>query len=835
MEGKKLKQISSIYQGISDLKVLLKLKDFDVTQKCFVRFFTSVLERTDIENTIQELKRLLPNATIVGSSSAKAVIYQCEQHDNKSVIIINTFETFEPKVKIFEYKDKNATEILDEILSKYTTNEELINIIFSNTSKEIYNKLDSFIQHSNFSEPVLKFVGGVAGSINNKSYVFANDTILEDGVLLFCLEDENFEQNYKAGKTNFFTHTSTAADEISELHEVTKMQGDAIEEIEGIESIEWFYNFLEVENDDLTLDEFKKIAKRDYFSAFTIMSSKHNNMSRCINYNYEKEKLSLYTSEMSVGAKFRVCYLSPKKVLRESYLLCGTALLESIESLFIYSCHTRKSCLENSTKVELKPLYNNDISGVFFQGEICFYDGQNNLYNVSSCVVGFAENESKLLVDTTVLNEDDIRADMKYYDKAIQLQSKMDTDSEDVTNSKFYDAEFGMPNIVKYKHDLNKKLFNKIAMIEVTTADSTIAHAGQEKFYETSKDLWKMLENIVTDNDVREYLNFYILNYKTYIVACSDAISQENFTKFCKQLHEKLGFITSEKTNISEAARFVVVPNCSDMLKSGSTALYANRNSQENFIICQDLEQDMNNLADEAFYIELIKKAIDNNSIVPHYQGMRNNDTDKIDKYEALMRIEEEGKVYYPNSFLDIAKKFKLYNKISRQMITKVLDEFEGREEAVSINVSLYDIESTSFREWLIERLRNYHRPERVVVEFVETEECNDMNLMKEFIKDVHSAGSKIAIDDFGSGYSTFATIANLSPDFIKIDGSIVSEISTNDVNLKILNTICYLAKSLNINTIAEFVDSAAVQALVEENDVNHSQGFYFSKPKPLE
>lgn len=831
-----MKQISQIYTGIDDFTELLYESDIDVLDNCFVRLFTSNKRRNDIESTIQQIKSVLPNCTIVGSTSTKAVVHRCEQYENKSVIIVNSFDNFVPKVKIFSWKDKTDKEILEEILSKYTANEELINIIFSNTSKQIYSVLDTFIQHTNFSDPVLKLVGGVAGAVLDKSYVFANDTILEDGVLLFCLEDKNFEENYKAGTTNYFTHISTAADEISELHEVTKMEGANILEIENVPAIEWFYEFLQVEeDDDLTFEEFKQVAKNKYFTSFTIMSNKHNDMSRCINYDCETDSLSLYTSEMSVGTKFRVCYLSPKKVMRESYLLCGTALLESIQSMFVYSCHSRKSYLTNATKVELKPLQNNDISGVFFHGEICFYDGQNNLYNASSCVVGFAEAESKLLVDTTILKEEDVQADMQFFDKAIMLQSQMDTNSEDVNNSKFYDAEFGMPNIVKYKHDLNKKLFDKIAMIEITTADSTIAYVGQEKFYETSKDIWKVLEGIVTDKHVREYLNFYIVNYKTYIITCSNAITQDDFTKFVRELHSELGFVTSEKTNISEVARFVVVPNCYDMIKVGTSALYANRSSQENFIVCKDFELEIDNLADETFYIELIKRAIDNNSVVPHYQGMRNNETDTIDKYEALMRIEDDGKVYYPNSFLEVAKKFKLYNKISKIMITKVLDEFEDRDEAISINVSLYDIESTSFREWIINRLRNYRKPDRVVVEFVETEECNDLNLMKEFIKDVRSCGSKIAIDDFGSGYSTFATIANLSPDFIKIDGSIVSEISTNDVNLKILNTICYLAKSLSINTIAEYVDSAAVQALVKENDVNHSQGFYFSKPKPLE
>lgn len=130
-------------------------------------------------------------------------------------------------------------------------------------------------------------------------------------------------------------------------------------------------------------------------------------------------------------------------------------------------------------------------------------------------------------------------------------------------------------------------------------------------------------------------------------------------------------------------------------------------------------------------------------------------------------------------------------------------------------------------------RIRKSANPSKIVIEFVETEECAELNLVREFIKDVHDAGGLIAIDDFGSGYSTFNTIINLKPDLIKIDGSIISGIVENPVNLQVMKTICYLASSMGIGTIAEFVDSDAIQALIVENNVNHSQGYLFSVPSP--
>lgn len=826
-----MQQFSQIYSGIGNLHSYLNEQNFDFSQKCLVRLFTAIMTKEEIVSSIAGIKKLIPNADIVGGTSSGAIIFQSAQYEQNSVIIINTFDSISVNATIFDWKDLTPRKVFSTLKPKFTTPDTQVNILFSNTSGQLYDILDDFVHYSNVSHPFISFVGGVAGNVGDKSYVFCNDIILENGVLAF-----SYEPIKDTDKISFFTHTSIAADPISEFHEVTAVNGNQVLEIDKIPAIDWFYKYLDVENDEkISFDEFKKIAGDVHFSGFSIISNKHNDTSRCVLYDTENFIVSLFSSKMSVGSKFKVGYLNPKKVMHESFVMAGKILQENIQSLFVYSCSARKSFLKYAAGLELMPLHKNDVSGGFFLGEISNQDGKNNLYNASCCVVGFSEVEqAHFHVDTSMLLQENIDGDMKFFNKAFNKYNEIVEEYEDTSDSKFFDSDYNLPNVLKYNYDVNKNIFDKIALVDVITADTTISDVGKDKFVETGLELFASLGKFMDRIEIGEFISYYILNYRTFIITGSHMIDDHDFIEAMRKTQERFGFVTSKLTEISAVNRFAVVLNQENMLKVGISTLYANRSSQENFFISgEESIREQENLSNETFYINLLKRAIDNKNVVPYYQGMHNNQTGKIDKYEALMRIIDNDTVYMPDSFMEVAKKFKLYPEISRQMITKVLEQFEELNETVSINVSLYDIESATFREWILYRIRKAPDPAKIVIEFVETEECADLNLVREFIKDVHDAGGKIAIDDFGSGYSTFNTIINLKPDLIKIDGSIISGIVENPVNLQVMKTICYLASSMGIGTIAEFVDSDAIQNLIVESNINHSQGYLFSVPKP--
>ena len=101
-----------------------------------------------------------------------------------------------------------------------------------------------------------------------------------------------------------------------------------------------------------------------------------------------------------------------------------------------------------------------------------------------------------------------------------------------------------------------------------------------------------------------------------------------------------------------------------------------------------------------------------------------------------------------------------------------------------------------------------------------------------EFVKEVKRYGAKIAIDDFGSGYSNFSMLAVMKVDYIKIDGSLISNIDRNENSLLVVESIVDFARKLGISVIAEFVYSSTIYSKVKELGIEYSQGFYIDKPR---
>jgi c-di-GMP phosphodiesterase len=232
--------------------------------------------------------------------------------------------------------------------------------------------------------------------------------------------------------------------------------------------------------------------------------------------------------------------------------------------------------------------------------------------------------------------------------------------------------------------------------------------------------------------------------------------------------------------------------------------------------------------------VNTIQSAIEDDRIIPYFQGIVDNRTRTVTKYEALIRmIDTDGKVISPFFFLEHAKKSKLYDKLTRIMIAKTFAVFEELEYEFSINLTLHDIMSEETRAFICETLDRSSAASRLVFEIVETEEIENFSEVIEFIKTVKAHGCKIAIDDFGTGYSNFSYLSKLDVDYIKIDGSLIKNINIDEDYLLTVESILHFAQKKKIATIAEFVEDEAIFAKLVELGIDYSQGYLFSVPAP--
>ncbi len=398
------------------------------------------------------------------------------------------------------------------------------------------------------------------------------------------------------------------------------------------------------------------------------------------------------------------------------------------------------------------------------------------------------------------------------------------------------DVRFNVKSYEQFLIDNEVYKFNKICMTEVVNADMMMANFDEEKYYRTSAEILAMGNMAYKQMGIDNIIHVYIHSYKTFMAVANDSISDEDFYKLMKTNHEQYELIRGQQTGLSGVSRFAIAFG-TDLVNRCLSAYYANKDLQNNFIEVTNEKEKLEQQREDLLKLfDVLTYALKNDKVVPFFHGIHNNKLNKITKYEALMRvIDEGGRIHYPASFLEAAKKLKLYLPLSKAMIDKSLKMFEGKESALSINISLYDVQSDDFREWFLPRLKAHPHPERVIIEFVETENYSNNNLLFEFLEEVRKLGCLIAVDDFGVGYATYTSIISLKPDIIKIDGDIIRTLVTRKDSNIILDSICYMARLIGSEIVAEFVENEDIQKIIVANSIESSQGYYFVKPESFD
>ncbi|MFW6307251.1 MAG: EAL domain-containing protein, partial [Campylobacterales bacterium] len=244
---------------------------------------------------------------------------------------------------------------------------------------------------------------------------------------------------------------------------------------------------------------------------------------------------------------------------------------------------------------------------------------------------------------------------------------------------------------------------------------------------------------------------------------------------------------------------------------------------------------DLEKIKENISMVQRIKEAIEEDRVVPYFQPIVDAKSGEVKKYESLVRIEEDSEALSPYFFLDIAKKVKLYSAISQTMMEKSIKMSREKDIDITINISIEDVLESRNSHFICSLLeQNRDVAEKITFEIIESEEIESYELLMEFIKVVKSYGCKIAIDDFGSGYSNFDYLFNFDVDILKIDGSLIKNIDHDKNSYTIVKTIASFAKEANIETVAEFVHNQEVAQIVKDLGIDFSQGYFFGKPMKM-
>ncbi|WP_375754065.1 EAL domain-containing protein [Vibrio sp. HN007] len=210
--------------------------------------------------------------------------------------------------------------------------------------------------------------------------------------------------------------------------------------------------------------------------------------------------------------------------------------------------------------------------------------------------------------------------------------------------------------------------------------------------------------------------------------------------------------------------------------------------------------------------------------------------------FEILVRIRDtNGDFISPGIFMPASEKYNVAHQIDKAVVTKTLVWLEAHPEVVerlgacAINLSGQSFGNREFITYLVDAIQHSSVPgEKLAIEITETAAMGNISQAIEHFSMLKKCGCKIALDDFGSGLSSFGYLKQLPVDTVKIDGLFVQDMDKNETDYIMVRSINDLAKQMGKKTVAEFVENEQILERLIELDVDFAQGYVIARPKPL-
>lgn len=231
----------------------------------------------------------------------------------------------------------------------------------------------------------------------------------------------------------------------------------------------------------------------------------------------------------------------------------------------------------------------------------------------------------------------------------------------------------------------------------------------------------------------------------------------------------------------------------------------------------------------------LLIKALEENKVNPHFQPIMNVTDDRIEANEVLMRIDLPDQIMHAGDFIEIAESMGIISKLDFMLMEKALAKVakESYQGYLFFNLSPKALIVSDFLLNIRALVHHFGiDPAKIVFEITERDTVKNLTMLSKFVNELKREGFKFAIDDFGSGFSSFQYIKRLPIDFVKIEGDFIRSLPGNGgMDRAIVMSIVTLARELGITTVAEFVEDEEVYRRIKELGIDYAQGYYIGRP----
>lgn len=433
------------------------------------------------------------------------------------------------------------------------------------------------------------------------------------------------------------------------------------------------------------------------------------------------------------------------------------------------------------------------------------------------------------------------------------------TESQELARQLSYQAKHdpltGLANRTEFENQLkqllrdarNNKRAHAVLFMDLDqfkVVNDTCGHIAGDKLL---KDLTFQLQTRVRDTDVLARLGGD--EFGVLLRTCSTDKAYEVANQL-RQVIQDFRFVW-EGNSFVVTVSIGIVPITANsdsvvsVLSAADTAMYAAKDKGRNRIyVYEGNDKETMKRHGEMQWVTRITQALEEDRFVLYFQPIvPTQDVSKPNHYEILIRMfDENNDLVPPMAFIPAAERYNMMPTIDRwviktlfQFIADHSDKLNPEKHIFAVNLSGSSINDETFLSYVREQFYYSNiSPTQICFEVTETVAIANLTSAATFIKELKTMGSKFALDDFGSGLSSFGYLKSLPVDLLKIDGAFVKDITTDPIDQAMVTSINQVGHTIGIETIAEFVENEDVLNMLKQIGVDFAQGYHIAKPTPL-
>jgi len=278
-----------------------------------------------------------------------------------------------------------------------------------------------------------------------------------------------------------------------------------------------------------------------------------------------------------------------------------------------------------------------------------------------------------------------------------------------------------------------------------------------------------------------------------------------------------------------------------ELIVKADIAMYkAKKSGVGRWHLFDPVHDDLKDLQEDNRLIYSLKQAIDHNRLLLYYQPILCLENKTVSHYEVLLRmIDENGKMIFPGDFIPAAERMGLIRDIDEWVLGHALQQLAlnlkiNPDLKFTVNISAPSLQASGFPNLLEQAVKDSGiASKHLIIELTETAYIDNFEQVQNNLKKINALGVKIALDDFGVGFSSFSYLKKMPLSYVKLDGSYVKELLNSPEDQVFVEGVSKMVQAFGMQTIAEFVGDDATCKRLMELGVSYGQGYFIGQPKP--